>query len=66
VAHPVLRSIQPEPAGDLFRRPAHRKVVVDMLLQRAQALDANADGSATMRSDPPRPACSRPWEGGCA
>ena len=39
VAHPMLRSFQPEPAGDLLRRPAHRKVVADMITERAQALD---------------------------
>ena len=39
VAHPVLRSFPPEPAGDVLRRPAYRKVVADMITQRAQALD---------------------------
>ena len=38
MADPVLGSLQPEPADDLLWRPAHRKVVVDMIPQRTQAL----------------------------
>ena len=46
MADPVLGSLQPEPAGDLPWRPAYRKVVVDMISQRAQALGLRASSTA--------------------
>ena len=46
MADAVLGSLQPEPAGDLIWRPAHRKVVVDMIPQRVQALGPRASPTA--------------------
>jgi hypothetical protein len=39
VADGVPCSFEPEPAGNLLRRPSHRKAVADVRSQRAQALD---------------------------
>ena len=49
MADPVLGSLQPEPAGDLLWRPAHRKVAIDMIPQRAQALGLRASSTALER-----------------
>ena len=49
MADPVLGSLQPEPAGDLLWGPTHRKVVVDMIPQQAQALGLRASSTAPER-----------------
>ena len=49
MADPVLGSLQPEPAGDLLWGPTHRKVVVDMIPQQAQALGLRASSTALER-----------------
>jgi hypothetical protein len=49
MADPVLGPLQPEPVGDLLWRPAHRKVAIDMIPQRAQALGPRASSTALER-----------------